>query len=189
MTKRTPQIEAGIIHGFANGRSLRAMCRQYDISRTAFLKWKQSDPDLLLCFEEAMLLHAEALVDDCIAIAEDPAIDLGEGRSSRAGMDMGELLRHARFRIDSRLKIARIYFKRHDAIAARRAEEHLKMHLAYLAEEAAEATTEAKQAASEAASSWPVRDDRPAAGIPAPIHRAPPAAPPQRPHGYAASAP
>ena len=123
MTKRTPQIESAILDGFADGRSLRSLCREHDISRTAFLSWMIADPDLARGYEDTQLLHAHALVDDCLAIADDPSIDLGDGRGGGAGSNPAELLRHARYRIDSRLKIARLHLKRYDAAMARRARE------------------------------------------------------------------
>ena len=130
MTKRTPQIEAAIIEGFADGRSLRSMCREHDISRTAFLAWMIADAELAHAYEEAQLLHAHALVDDCIVIAENPSVDLGDGCPAGGG-DPAELLRRARYRIDSRLKVARLYFKRHDAAVAARAREEEKRRVVW----------------------------------------------------------
>jgi hypothetical protein len=120
MTKRTPQIEAAIIAGFAAGRSLRSVCREHDLSRTAFLTWKLADPKLARLYEDVQLLHAEALLDDCLAIADDPLVNLNDGRGGLTSFE-GESARYARFRLDSRLKVARIYFKRHEATVARRA--------------------------------------------------------------------
>jgi hypothetical protein len=135
MTKRTPKLEAVILAGFAEGHSLRYLCRQFGISRGAFLTWMQSDPDLARRYEEALLPHAEALVDDCMTIAGNPLADLGDGRPVHAGTDETDRLRLGRYRIDARLKIARIYYKRHEAVLARQAREGDRTHLAAAAEQ------------------------------------------------------
>ena len=135
MTNRTQQLETAILAGFADGCSLRTMCRKAGISRSAFLKWMHGDPDLTWRYEDAQLNHAEALVDDCLAIADDPGVELGEGRPGDANRDEPDMLRRARFRIDARLKVARIYFKQHEAALARRLQEEELMILAENAEE------------------------------------------------------
>lgn len=119
MTKHTPQLETAILDGFAEGCSLRAICQRAGVSRSAFLRWLHADPDLARRYEDAQILHAQALVDDCVAIADDPTVALGEGRPGDA-VDAAGMIRHARFRIEARLKVARIYFKRHEAALARR---------------------------------------------------------------------
>lgn len=134
MTKLTPQLQSAILAGFADGISLRTMCRKAGISRSVFLKWMNGDPDLTWDYEDAQLLHAEALVDDCIAIGDDPRVQLGEERPGDAGGE-ADILRRARFRIEARLKVARIYFKRHEAVLARRMREEELMVLAENADE------------------------------------------------------
>lgn len=121
MTKHTTQLETAILDGFAEGCSLRAMCQRAGVSRSAFLRWLHGNPDLARRYEDAQILHAQALVDDCVAIADDPTVALGEGRPGDA-VDAAGMIRHARFRIEARLKVARIYFKRHEAALARRME-------------------------------------------------------------------
>lgn len=121
MTKHTPQLETAILDGFAEGCSLRAICKRAGVSRSAFLRWLHADPALARRYEDAQILHAQALVDDCVAIADDPTVALGEGRPGDA-VDAAGIIRHARFRIEARLKVARIYFKRHEAVLARRIE-------------------------------------------------------------------
>lgn len=122
MTKRTTQLETLILDLFAEGRSLQGACREAGISRSAFLKWMHATPDLKRRYEEAQLFHAQALVDDCLAIADDPFVDLGEGPGF-AGFDEGAAMRRARFRMDVRLKVANLYFKRHEAALARQEKE------------------------------------------------------------------
>lgn len=122
MTKRTTQLETLILDLFAEGRSLQGACREAGISRSAFLKWMHATPDLRRRYEEAQLFHAQALVDDCLAIADDPFVDLGEG-AGFGGCDEGAAMRRARFRMEVRLKVANLYFKRHEAALARRAKE------------------------------------------------------------------
>ena len=134
MTNRAQQLESAILAGFADGCSLRTMCRKLGFPRGAFLKWAHGDPDLAQRFEDAQLSHAEALVDDCIAIGDDPMVELGEGRPGDAH-DTADRLRRARFRIEARLKVARIYFKRHEAVVAREMREEELMILAENAEQ------------------------------------------------------
>ena len=113
MTKRTPQIEDAILDGFADGHSLRDMCRAHGISRSTFHGWKNADPDFAHRYEDAQAAHADSLVDDCMAIVDDPG-DRGDP----------DRFRRARMRMDGRLRMARVYHKRYDAtVAARRARE------------------------------------------------------------------
>lgn len=122
MTKRTTQLETLVLGLFAEGRSLQGACREAGISRSAFLKWMHATPDLRRRYDEAQLYHAQSLVDDCLAIADDPFVDLGEGPGF-AGFDEGAAMRRARFRMEVRIKVANLYFKRHEAALARRAKE------------------------------------------------------------------
>ena len=169
MTKRTPQLEATILAGFADGRSLRAMCRTLGISRVTFLTWMRDDPDLAFRYEETQFLHASALVDDCLAIADDPMIDLGEGRPGDGGMDEAERMRRARFRVDTRLKVARIHFKQHEAALARHAKEE-----ALLLQAEAEADAKAAPAPNATNTAAPLRTVAPASNRPNDIYNSVP---------------
>lgn len=113
MTKRTSQLESAILAGFAEGQTLQTVCRAHDVSRTAFLAWKAADPALARRYEVAQLLHAEALIDECLEIADDPASIAGGGETAR----------YNRLRIDTRIKIARLHFKRHEEAMERRRRE------------------------------------------------------------------
>lgn len=113
MTKRSPQFEAAILAGFTEGLSLSVACSRCGVSRAAFLQWKATDPDLAQRYETAQLSHAESLVDSCLDLADD--LDRLEGG--------GAVARFTRLQIETRLKVARLYFKRHEAAAERRARE------------------------------------------------------------------
>lgn len=113
MTKHTPQLESAILDGFAEGLSLSMACRRHDVSRSTFLKWKAADPALAERYAATQLLHAESLVDECLEIADDTVRIEGDAA----------LARYTRMQIDTRLKVARLYFKRHEEAAQRRARE------------------------------------------------------------------
>ena len=120
MTKRTPQIENAILDGFANGQRLVDMCDKHGISRTTFQRWRREDPELARRYEDVQADHAEAMIEDCLPIADNPS-SAWVGRVS--GSTDADHIRHARFRIDVRFKIARAHQKRHDAALARRTRE------------------------------------------------------------------
>ena len=123
MTKRTPQIETAILEGFADGRSILSLCREHGISRSTFQKWKRGDPDFARRYGEMQGEHADALVDDCMEIADNPT-SYWAGCGTRDGPRDGDHIRHARLRIDARLRIARYHLRRHEtAVAKREAEE------------------------------------------------------------------
>lgn len=145
MTKCTPQLESAILSGFAEGLSLSVACRTHEISRSAFLQWKAADPDLAERYAAAQLLHAESLVDECLELADD--LDRMEGG--------GVMARFTRQQIDTRLKVARFYFKRHDAAAARHDREEERRQ-AQRATEPDEPPTE-QRAADKVASPAPLR--------------------------------
>ena len=124
MTKRTPQLETAILEGFAAGQTIASLCREHGISRSTVQNWKR-DPDFTRRYEDAQPEHAEALIDEAMRIAEDPTSDWVARRAAQAGEGDATLdhLRHARLRIDTRLRIARIHLKRHEAALDRRARE------------------------------------------------------------------
>ena len=119
MTKRTPQIETAILDGFAAGRSLLDMCQEHGIAPMTFYNWRRADEDLAHRYEDAQAVHADALIDRAMRIAENPSSDWVDVRAG-AEADDREHIRHARLRIDISLRIARIHYRRHDAANARR---------------------------------------------------------------------
>lgn len=165
MTKRSPQLEAAILDGFAEGLSLSVACSRCGLSRSAFLQWKAADPDLARRYEAAQLAHAESLVDSCIDLADD--FDRLEGS--------GAMARFTRLQIETRLKVARLYFKRHEAAAERRAREE-ELHRA---QQAAEPDAVLPQAAGEERPA-PARDPATAAADPLRLATAAEARKPER---------
>ena len=125
MTKRTPQLETAILQAFAEGLTITKACSANGLSRTAFNKWKHADPDLARRYAEMQADHAEALVEQAMEIAEDPTSKWASGRCGDDRPHDGDHIRHARLRIDTRLRIARIHLRCHEAFMLRlaRAEE------------------------------------------------------------------
>ena len=106
MTKRTAQIENAILDGLANGISLEVLCGKHAISRAAFYKWVQKDPELAKRHARAETAHADALVDQCIRIADDARRDWIE-RQDKPGMAFDcEHFRRVKIRIETRIKVA-----------------------------------------------------------------------------------
>ena len=75
MTKRTPQRETAIIEAYASGKTITIACAENGIGRTTFQEWRRADPNLNRRFEDAQREHAEALMDQSMAIAADPTSD------------------------------------------------------------------------------------------------------------------
>lgn len=116
MTKRTPELETAILEDYASGRTLTDVCDTHDVSRSTVQSWRRADPDFARRYAEAQHEHALALIDDCQRIARDPSSDWVRERSAEAGIDerLADHIRHARLRIDTQLRIARILLGRHE---------------------------------------------------------------------------
>lgn len=128
MTKRTPQRETAVIQAFASGKTITVACKENGIGRTTFQEWRRADPDLNRRFEEAQREHAEALIDQSMEIAENPSSDWARdhGSGGDGDADGRDHIRHARLRIDTRLRVARILLNRHDAAVERRLREEAR---------------------------------------------------------------
>lgn len=123
MTKRTPQRETAVIQAFASGKTITMACHENGIGRTTFQDWRRADPDLNRRFEDAQREHAEALIDQSMEIAENPSSDWARDNCGEGDADGRDHIRHARLRIDTRLRVARILLNRHDAAVDRRQRE------------------------------------------------------------------
>lgn len=120
MTKRTPQLESALLEGFACGRSILSLCREHGITPGTFHQWKRADPDFARRYDEARPDHARSLIDEALEIAEVPTStwveEISGGEASSA-----DHIRHARLRIQTRLRIAQIHQRAHDAALLREA--------------------------------------------------------------------
>lgn len=126
MTKRTPQRETAVLKAYASGKTLTVACRENGIGRTTFQEWRRADPDLNRRFEDAQREHGEALIDQAMEIAENPSSSWARDHCSDGEADGRDHIRHARLRIDTRLRVARLLLNRHDAAVERRLREQLR---------------------------------------------------------------
>ena len=117
MTKRTPELETAILTGFANGRPIGKLCREHGISRTTLHNWKHDDADFARRFDEARPSHAEAMMDEALRIADNPTSKWVELHVADA--TAADHFRHARLRIDTRLRIARMHLRTYEAFLLR----------------------------------------------------------------------
>lgn len=116
MTKRTPELETAILEDYGSGRTLTDVCHAHGVSRSTVQSWKRADPDFARRYAEAQHDHALALIDDCQRIARDPSSEWVRRHCDETGADerLADHIRHARLRIDTQLRIARILLGRHE---------------------------------------------------------------------------
>lgn len=86
-----------ICEKLADGKSLRAICREDEMPSTSTItKWLRDNEEFSAQYARARELQADALFDDCLDIADqyDAAREAGEGGSDH--------IQRARLRIDTR---------------------------------------------------------------------------------------
>lgn len=119
--KDKSHIEAAILEGLAEGSSLAELCRKHKISRSTYYSWKRASPDLAGREEDIRSDRADALLDDCLEIADDSANDWME-RKRGDGSQIADLehIRRSALRINTRMKLAaRLDPKRYGVLAPR----------------------------------------------------------------------
>lgn len=73
------QLET-ICNRMAEGKSLRAVCRELGIPESTARYWLQKDEEAFAHSARARELGCDALADECLDIADDPEIDVQDKR-------------------------------------------------------------------------------------------------------------
>lgn len=71
---------ADICDGLAEGKSLRSICREKELSESSVRRWLAKDEDAMAHSAHARELGCDALADQCIEIADETGRDPAEKR-------------------------------------------------------------------------------------------------------------
>lgn len=103
MKKRSRKIDATIISGVARGVTLARLCRKHGIARTTLAGWIRNDPALAARLASAKDMFCDALVDECLVIADDSSNDWIERPGGKGGRVPNlENIRRSKHAIDAR---------------------------------------------------------------------------------------
>ena len=83
----TPEELTDICNQLAEGKSLRAICRETDRSESLVRYWMAKDETAFAHSARAKDLGCDALADECLAIADEPSIDAIAATDKRIRID------------------------------------------------------------------------------------------------------
>lgn len=96
-----------ICDGISEGKSLRQMCREKDISRGSFRKWREEKEDRMTQYVRATKERADYYFEEMIEIAYKPEYgkkkkvikENGEGK--KVEVIRGDMIEHRRLKVDT----------------------------------------------------------------------------------------
>lgn len=101
------EVADAICDRIANGEPLREICRDEEMPawRTVY-NWQEANPDFKARIAHSRELGEEAIIQDCLRIADTPLIG-EEVEESENGMKVkrGDMLGHRKLQIETRLKL------------------------------------------------------------------------------------
>ena len=102
-TKFTAELADEICRRMANGDSLRSICRDDHMPAESTVRgWAVDDQEgFAERYERARGMHADALFDDALEIADDATGDLVEGKDGKKVLDH-EHVQRSKLRVDTR---------------------------------------------------------------------------------------
>lgn len=90
--KRTPELENEVLARISKGETLRSISEDLNFHRDVWLHWCEANPELKARYREARERGADAIAEECVAIADN-------------AMAINEHISKAKLRIDTRLKL------------------------------------------------------------------------------------
>lgn len=108
-TKKTPEVIKRLLDGIADGKTLRALCREDGMPnwRTVY-DWIEADADLAARFERAREIGFDAIAEDVFDIADDGTNDWVERERKDGTPDIvlnSEHVQRSKLRIETRMKL------------------------------------------------------------------------------------
>ena len=108
-TKKTPEVIERLLGGIADGKTLRALCREDGMPnwRTVY-DWIEADADLAARFERAREIGFDAIAEDVFDIADDGTNDWVERERKDGTPDIvlnSEHVQRSKLRIETRMKL------------------------------------------------------------------------------------
>lgn len=101
------EVADAICERIANGEPLREICREDEMPawRTVY-NWQEANPEFKARIAQARELGEEAIIQDCLTIADTPLIG-EEVEESENGLKVkrGDMLGHRKLQIETRLKL------------------------------------------------------------------------------------
>lgn len=76
-----------ICNQLAEGKSLRAICREMDFAESSVRRWLVQDADAMAHSAHARELGCDALADECLQIADEPSVDAVAAADKRIRID------------------------------------------------------------------------------------------------------
>lgn len=101
---RTPEIVEAIIDGVSKGQTLRQLCRDLGISKSAWYEWMKADDELSGRFARARIDGFDEIAEECLEIADDGSRDYAMSESGAPVVDHDHIQR-SKLRIETRLKL------------------------------------------------------------------------------------
>lgn len=104
-TRYTQELADDLLAWMADGKSVASWCREEGRPHVAtVLRWTAAHLDFREAYARARELHADAIFDECVDIADNSADDWVE--TSRGRVFNGEAAARSRVRVETRMKVA-----------------------------------------------------------------------------------
>lgn len=109
---RRAELEPALLQWMSEGKTLRAFCREHDVSYRAIYYWRKKDKAFAELFEAAREQGGDAIADECLAIADTP-LEADRVTIDEFGLKKvtrGDAVQHRKMQIWTRLQLLAKWF-------------------------------------------------------------------------------